>query len=139
MLSIGYTSGRDDQRLDDRGIYHVLRSERGPTAAYIRKLGKEVTVIAKLLAGVKTGRLKKSIKMSRDRSYTGGYGVIVGADVRHALVHHQGARPHIIKPKSPRGVLVFQGRAGIVRTTLVRHPGHKANPYLVAALKRVIR
>lgn len=127
-----------DTKLDERGIYSVLHSQRGPVARHIRLLGAQVTIIAKSLAGVRTGRLKRSIKMTRDRRIPGQYAVLVGSDVRHALVHHQGAHAHVITPRQPGGVLVFRGKRGMVFATSVNHPGHRANPYLVIALKRVI-
>lgn len=128
----------DDIKLNERGLYSVLKSQRGPVAAHVRSLGRKTTIKAKMLAGVKTGQLKRSIKMERDRTVTGEYAVLVGSDVRHALVHHQGARPHRILPKSSGGVLVFRGRSGMVVTTSVKHRGHKANKYLVDALRTVI-
>ena len=126
-------------RIDDRGVYSVFESQRGPVARHIRVLGKQVEILAKSLAGVRTGRLKRSIKMSRDRTTTPGrYAVLVGSDVRHALVHHQGARPHIIKAKRG-GTLVFRGSSGMVYTKSVNHPGSDANRYLVNALRAVVR
>ena len=127
-----------DVRLNERGLYSVLQSERGPVARHIKFLGKQVEIIAKGLAGVRTGRLKRSIKMTRDRRVLGQYAVLVGSDVRHALVHHQGARPHIITPKQPGGVLVFRGKRGTVFARRVNHPGHGANQYLVNALRTVV-
>jgi len=126
-------------RLNERGLYTVLKSQRGPVAAHIREIGRQTTVTAKLLAGMRTGRLKRSIKMTRDRTMTGEYAVLVGADVRHALVHHQGARPHVITPRSPSGMLVFRGRRGTVITSRVNHPGHRANNYLTRALEMAVR
>jgi hypothetical protein len=126
-------------KIDDRGMYSVLQSQKGPVAREIRRVGLETVVIAKSLAGVRTGRLKKSIKMRRDRTVTGKYAVVVGSDVRYALVHHQGAKRHGISPKNPGGVLVFRGRRGKVVTRHVDHPGHKPNPYLVLALQKAVR
>ena len=134
---IGFRFDVVDVRLNEKGLYSVLQSERGPVARHIRVLGKQVEILAKSLAGVRTGRLKRSIKMSRDRTVTGKYAVLIGSDVRHALVHHQGARPHIIKAKSG-GTLVFRGRSGTVFTKSVNHPGSDANRYLVNALRTVV-
>ena len=128
-----------DVKLNERGMYSVLNSERGPVARHIRALGLQTVVVAKSLAGVKTGRLKRSIKMTRDRKVPGQYAVLVGSDLRHALVHHQGASPHVITPKRPGGTLVFRGKRGMVFTTRVNHPGHKGNAYLTNALRTVVR
>jgi hypothetical protein len=122
-------------KINERGMYSVLHSQRGPVAKHIREIGRETVVLAKARAGVKTGALKRSIKMKRDRSRPGEYAVLVGSDVRHALVHHQGKRASIITPRSPGGVLVFKVDGRKVVTTRVRHPRIKANRYLVEALK----
>lgn len=135
MVSLDFAL--ENIKIDERGMFSVLESQRGPVARHIRALGQEVTVVAKSLAGVKTGRLKRSIKMTRDRRGK-QYAVLVGSDLRYALVHHQGARPHIITPKKPGGLLVFRGKRGLIVTTSVRHPGHAANEYLVNALRLVV-
>lgn len=125
-------------RKNQAGLYSTLRAEQSPVARHMRMLGREVRTVAKLLAGVRTGQLKRSIKMKTARqSRRGDYMVIVGSDVRHALVHHQGASPHTIKA-SPGKVLRFKGKRGMVITSTVRHPGHSANRYLFEALKVVI-
>lgn len=137
MLRLDYSL--TNVRLNERGLYSVLQSQRGPVARHIRAKGAQVTIIAKSLAGVRTGRLKRSIKMTRDRTFKGGYAVLVGSDLRYALVHHQGASPHSITPKQPGGVMVFRGRRGMVFAHHVSHPGHRPNPYLVTALKAAVR
>jgi hypothetical protein len=131
-----YTLG--EVKLNPAGIHSVMFSQRGDVARYIRKLGEAVVLFAKLKAGVKTGNLKRTISMRVDRTSLTGYGVLVGSSVRHALVHHQGARPHVIRPRG-RGYLKFRGRNGTVYTRLVKHPGHKSNPYLLEALRAVVR
>jgi hypothetical protein len=135
---IGFSADLDRVRINERGMYAVLTSQRGPVARHIRAVGRRTVIKAKALAGVKTGALKRSIKMRRDRTYRGEYAVLVGSDVSHALVHHEGARPHIITPQQPGGVLVFRGKRGKVVTKMVRHPGHRPNPYLTLALRRSI-
>ena len=126
-------------KINERGMYSVLESQRGPVARHIRVLGLKTAVVAKSLAGVRTGRLKRSIKMTRDRGVPGRYSVLVGSDVRHALVHHTGARPHIITPSRPGGTLAFRGKKGMVFASRVNHPGHDPNRYLVNALRVVVR
>lgn len=69
---------------------------------------------------------------------TGPTGVTgrVGSNLRHALVAHEGARPHLILPRSPGGTLRFfwsrQGRW--VRMPMVTHPGMDGVPYLTVPL-----
>lgn len=135
MLSLEVRRVRKNQA----GLYSTLRAEQSPVARHMRMLGREVRMLSKLLAGVQTGQLKRSIKMTTSRqTRRGDYTVIVGSDVRHALVHHQGARPHVIRA-SPGKMMQFQGKRGRVVTSIVRHPGHDANRYLLNALRVVIR
>jgi hypothetical protein len=132
-------SGLHNIRIDQRGVHQTIHGQNSEVAAYIRMLGEKVTIEAKLLAGVRTGRLKRSIKMKRDRSVPGEFAVLVGSDVRHALVHHEGSRPHVITAKGQGGLLKFRGRNGMVYVHQVKHPGTRPNQYLVRALRRVIR
>lgn len=134
-----FTYELTDIRLNEKGLYATLRSQRSPVARYIRLLGEETVVVAKGLAGVKTGRLKRSIKMTRDRNLGVEYSVLVGSDVRHALVHHMGARPHVIRPQNPSGYLKFRSGSGVVYAKSVKHPGHGPNRYLTEALRAVVK
>lgn len=139
MAAPGLKFELTDIKIDQASLFSLLQSQRGPVAAHIREVGRKTVVGAKALSGVKTGRLKRSIKMTRDRSTPGEYAVLVGSDVRHALVHHQGARPHTITPKRPGGYLRFRRGTQIVYTRSVRHPGHSANKYLTNALRAAVK
>lgn len=132
-------SGLHNIKIDQRGVHQTVHGQNGEVSAYIRMLGEKVTIQAKLLAGVRTGRLKKSIKMTRDRTVPGEFAVLVGSNVKYALVHHTGAKPHTITAKGQGGLLRFRGRNGMVYVHQVNHPGHRSNEYLTRALRRVIR
>jgi hypothetical protein len=60
----------------------------------------------------------------------------VGSELRHALVAHNGARPHPIFPRSSGGTLrFFWSRKGRwVRLSGVNHPGMDGVPYLTTPL-----
>ena len=124
-----------DIKIDQRALYSLLNSQRGPVAGHVREVGRRTVVAAKSLSGVRTGRLKRSIKMERDRSNPREYAVLVGSDVRHALVHHQGARPHVITAKRPGGMMKFRRGGTTVYARQVSHPGHRGNKYLTRALR----
>ena len=79
-------------------------------------------------AGIDTGRLKRSLKMTHERSSRGQF-VMVGSKLNYALMHHEGTRPHIITPNRAQ-VMVFNKGPRVIYTTSVRHPGTKANRYL---------
>jgi hypothetical protein len=131
----GLTYELTDIKLDRRGLDSVLRSQQGPVARHIRVVGQKTVVGAKALVGVRTGRLRASIKMERDRSNPREYAVLVGSDVRHALVHHEGARRHRITAKSPSGMLRFRRSGAVVYTHSVNHPGTRPRKYLTRALR----
>ena len=42
-----------DIKLDQRGLYSLLHSQRGPVAEHIRSVGRQTVIQAKLLAGVR--------------------------------------------------------------------------------------
>ena len=122
--------------IDQAGMQLVLRGEQGPVAAHVRQVGRRTVRYARTLAGNRTGRLRQSISMERDRSISGEYGVTVGSNVSYALVHHEGARPHVILARRQGRVLRFRPRGGgIVYAKRVKHPGHRGTHYLSRALK----
>jgi hypothetical protein len=93
---------------------------------------------AKLQVGVRSGHLRKSLHIEHvDGSR--GQSVKVGSNVSYALAHHEGTRPHLITPKAPNTVLRFRSGTKVINTTLVRHPGTKANKYLSDQLRLHVR
>ena len=64
--------------------------------------------------------------MQHDRA---AYGQMmkIGSDVRHALWHHEGTRPHAIVG---RRVLRFVKNGKVVFAHKVAHPGTRPNKYL---------
>jgi hypothetical protein len=125
-------------RPNEAGMYATFKSQRSPVARHIRHLGDLVQVEAKKLVGVDTGLLRRSIVRRRDRSVTGEYGVVVKAAVPYAFMHHTGTRPHtIVAP--PGRVMTWRNSGGRVYARVVKHPGTKPNPYLLTALKTVVR
>ena len=89
-------------------------------------------VRAKAQVGVKTGKLKNSIKSYHTGSARGQiYGLI--ASKKYAHVHHEGSLPHkmeIIRPSGKSRVLVSR---------TIMHPGTKPNPYLRNQLETICR
>lgn len=123
--------------LNKAGYDEVVRSPGGIFGQHLLKLGKRVERLAKIQVGKKTHELKKSINTSM-RLKGRNLVVAIGSNNKIALLHHKGARPHIIVPKKAR-TLRFYSRGRIVYTTLVRHPGTKPNRYLTDNLEKVVR
>lgn len=98
-----------------------------------------VSATAKTLAPVRTGRLKASIHPDAVRR-TGPWRIdsSVSADAPYAAPVHQGARPHVIRPRNAR-VLRFEVEGGrVVFARRVNHPGQRAQPFLSNAVHRVV-
>ena len=93
------------------------------------------------------GRPRKHAKHIRDTIYgrvevRGGQLVgVLGADHPIALIHHEGSRPHVIRPRREGGRLVFfSRRAGrVVYAKQVRHPGTKGTKFLTGAVADIRR
>lgn len=121
---------------------NLRRFVTGSAVKLVTKVTREVEVLAKLEARgpYSTGRLAALIT---SRVY------LVGRDVRgdvssnspHATVAHDGARPHIIRPRNPGGRLRFYWRkvGHVVNFPYVSHPGMRGKRYLAGPMERVGR
>lgn len=87
---------------------------------------------AKRMVGVRTGRLQRSISWYHLKNAAGQYAGLK-ASAPHALRHHEGTKPHQIRPNRAKA-LRFQQRGVVVFSHSVMHPGTKPNPYLSAQL-----
>lgn len=110
--------------LSESAIDHELRGIGGDVYRWLKRKGYEMEMgaVHEVLPHFKTGRLAQSIYSDVERVPV-GLKLIVGARAGHALVHHQGSRPHaipIIRSPNPR---------------VVHHPGTRANPFLTNQLK----
>lgn len=107
---------------------YLLNNPAGPVGRSLARRGRKVLAAARTQVGVDTGRLRKSLRMTHERSARGQF-VRVGSQLNYALLHHQGSRPHIITPTRSQ-VMVFNKGSRVIYTTSVRHPGTRANRYL---------
>lgn len=114
---------------------HMLNSPDGDVGKHLARKGRLVTMLAKRQAGKRTGALRASIHMRHLRDPRGQY-LWIGSELNYALVHHEGAKAHIIVPKHAK-MLRFTRRGQVVFAHLVRHPGHRPNKYLSDQLKYV--
>lgn len=116
-------------------MYDNLRRPRGMVGRHMVRRADTFIAAARLQVGKKTGRLAESIKVQEHKAEPYGQLMRVGSAVKHARLHHEGTRPHVIKPKQNGGVLVFRMGARTVVTREVRHPGTKPNRYLTDNLE----
>lgn len=124
--------------LDIRALDAELNTIKGPLWWWLEKRAKKAVASARRQAGVQTGALRRSIHYRHLRNFTGQY-VWIGSEKRYAYAHHEGTKPHIIKPKSPNQVLVFRKGARVIATPMVRHPGTRPNRYLSNQLRYFLR
>ena len=110
------------------GQYVLLKSPAGDVGRYMARIGRRITAMARVQAGVDTGALKASIRFSQSVTPT-GQEVKIGSMLGHALVHHEGSRPHIITGRNG-GMLRFTKQSRVIYTRAVVHPGTKPNKYL---------
>lgn len=106
----------------------VLNSPFGMVGEYLSKRGRRIIASARRQVGVNTGALKNSIRMIHYRDVKGQY-LWIGSREKHAYMHHEGTRPHIIVPKEAP-ILRFRAGSRIIYSREVLHPGTRPNRYL---------
>ena len=116
---------------------NYLFSTNGQVGRYLARKGHMIEAAAKRQVGVSTGALRSSIHM-RHFSDPRGQFIKVGSSLSYARVHHEGAKPHLIRPNTAQ-MLRFVSKGQIVFAHMVRHPGTPANRYLTDNMRRIIR
>jgi hypothetical protein len=115
----------------------LLISTNGDVGKYLAKRGRLIEAGAKRQVGVQTGALRASIHMRHFSDPRGQY-VKIGSSLNYARMHHEGTKPHLIRPNTAH-MLRFYSKGQIVFAHMVRHPGTPANRYLTDNMRRVIR
>jgi len=124
---------------NDAEIEKLLYSPNGVVGRDLRVRAKKVLLAARKQVGVDTGDLKKSLNIRNHRRTGYGQSISVGSNVRYARMHHDGTRPHAIRPTGKRGeYLIFKSGERKIYTTLVMHPGTKPNRYLTDNLRLAV-
>lgn len=111
----------------------VLAFERRKMAAWQRRTVTQ----ARQDVPVRTGNLGRTIGEGRigvagPRTVTGS----AHATAHYAAPVHEGARPHIIRPRTAKA-LRFEIGGRVVFAAMVRHPGMRGRPFLRNAGVRV--
>lgn len=114
----------------------LLKQPGGEVGRHLRNRGLLIMAGAKRQVGVRTGALRASIHMRHLRDIRGQY-IKVGSNLPYARAHHEGTRPHIIRPNTAQ-VLRFTTRGQVVFAHLVRHPGTRPNRYLTDNMRRFV-
>lgn len=110
----------------------LLRAPYGPIGRDLLRRGSAVEALGKQLVGRRTNTLANTIAADkRPHETPEGLALWVRATAPHALVHHEGSRPHVPRRAT---VLRFEVGGRVVFTKHVNHPGTKGNPYLRNAL-----
>lgn len=119
-------------------LHKELDTSAGELWKWLHKRGEKAVLGAKRSVGVQTGALKRSIHMKHLGNATGQY-LWIGSQRSHALVHHEGSKPHLITPNPPNQVLKFNRGSRVVFARQVMHPGTKPNRYLSSQLRHFIK
>lgn len=119
----------------DGGYNKLLNEPDGEVGRYLERRGRLIVIAAKRQVGVKSSRLRESIRMTRHKSIRGQY-VRIGSRNRVSLIHHEGTRPHAILPDRHKA-LRFSNSGRMVYARSVMHPGTKPNRYLSDNLRLV--
>lgn len=124
--------------------YHAFRSPTGLVGRWTTEQAEKVAAHARLLApkpgqgrGYATGELAREIRSEPATIGRSGPEARVVSPTGHAKFVHEGTAPHIIKPTVKQTALFFRKAGRAIYTDLVKHPGTRANPYLVKALRAV--
>lgn len=96
---------------------------------------------AQKTAPVDEGPLRRSLTWGLLGSSPASMRARVGSNLKYSVWVSRGTKPHVIRPKSGRkgangrpAALRFPSKGGVVFAKVVKHPGTKANEYLVKAL-----
>lgn len=122
---------------DEAAIHELRFSWNGMIGRDLSRRLRTLEFRARGSAGVKTGELRARLHTERSVTSKGLEGR-VGSPVKYAAAHHDGARPHVIRPRHGKYLrFVVAGR--IVFASRVNHPGNRPNPYLTRWLREAVK
>jgi hypothetical protein len=103
---------------------------------FVTAFTRSATATAKDIAPRRTGHLRGQIRAQSTRR-VGPWTISSGIDslADYSAPVHQGARPHIIRPRQARA-LRFEIDGRVIFARRVNHPGQRAQPYLRNAVHR---
>jgi hypothetical protein len=128
MSAFDFDMSSPNVRIYSGALRGQLTGEAGEVGKYMRKLGRRMVAGAKAQVGVESGDLRRSIRMIHG-SNAGGQFITIGSPLSYAYDHHQGTRPHLIRPTDHK-FLRFSTGGRVIYSRLVMHPGTRPNHYL---------
>jgi len=131
---------------------------QGPVQQHLSRMAQDTAAGARRLVRRDTGQLAGSIEVrydAADRAW------VVGSNLAYAAAQHEGARPHIIRPRNAASLHFFWANQGGIETFVprqglpgggsfvsggvlfigkgyVNHPGHTGTFYLLRALQDAV-
>lgn len=98
------------------------------------------------LAGAprQTGKMAEKIGVGDFKMTERGMEISVGVDPGGRIAGYadyvsRGTRPHIIRPRKPKGMLAFKVAGRTVFARHVNHPGTRPNPYLTRFMDEIFK
>lgn len=125
--------------LNDAVIANIQYGWDGMVGRDLNRRLRTLEFRARASAGRKTGNLRARMETTGRKVDHRGLEARVGAPVKYALVHHQGSRPHVIKPRKAGGTLRFVIGGRVIFAKRVNHPGTRPNHYLTRWLRETVR
>lgn len=113
----------------------------GPVGSDLDRRLRTLQFRARQTAGIDSGKLRLDIEIRRRTVVDGLQGEVGNWHTKYAAAHHNGAKPHVIVPKSTNkiGRLVFKVGGRTVFAKKVNHPGNRPNPYLTRWLREAVK
>ena len=97
---------------------------------------QQMTSDLKRTAPVDTAELQRKTGVEVTAATEQRITAVASIEVEYAEFVTMGTRPHIIRPRRPDGVLVFQSGGQTVFAKKVNHPGTTANPFFDNVVSR---
>jgi hypothetical protein len=121
-------------RLNSRQVAQLFNSPAGPVMRHLSVRATRIQLSARLRAGHRTGMLRASI-VKRFVRVGSQAAIMLIAVAPHALIHHEGTRPHVITARNAPFLVFPSKTGGLVFARSVNHPGTKPNRFLTDAAR----
>lgn len=122
---------------NEPALDRLLNQPSGPVGKHMKVIGLKILAGAHSIAGRDTGDLVRKLYMKQGRRGRFQY-VEVGSTAKHAYYHHEGTKPHQIRPENGR-LLRFNVGGHVVYARKVNHPGTRGTKYLTIPMRRAVR